>query len=231
MEVHVGDRAQPDKPSKTEVLFVAAAPPTYDDRITCDDTDLSDIELGNGNFLPVFDKFCYLGTILSRDFNDTEDVVIRVKKASNAFGSLKNIVTGKHISLAAKSAIYSSFVLPVLLYGSESWCLKEQLINQLRVFHHRCVRTICKVNLKSSFTQRIRTETLLERLRLSPIDTYLVQRQLSWLGHVARMPMDRLPRRMLSSWVVNKRPRGSPQFTYGRGIYKALKKVDIPRSC
>ena len=24
--------------------------------------------------------------------------------------------------------------------------------------------------------------------------------------------------------------RGSPQFTYGRGIYKALKKVDIPKS-
>ena len=39
---------------------------------------------------------------------------------------------------------------------------------------------------------------------------------------------DRLPRKMLSSWVVSKRPRGAPMFTYGRGLVKAMKKADIP---
>ena len=67
MEVHVGDRIQPDKPSKTEILFVAATPKMYNDPITYDDTDLSPIELGNNMFLPVVDIFCYLGTVLTRD--------------------------------------------------------------------------------------------------------------------------------------------------------------------
>jgi len=34
---------------------------------------------------------------------------------------------------------------------------------------------------------------------------------------------------MLSSWVGEKRPVGCPEFTYGRGLNKALKKAGIPK--
>jgi len=44
---------------------------------------------------------------------------------------------------------------------------------------------------------------------------------------LARMPWDRLPRKMLSCWVASKRPRGCPKFTYGRSLNKALKKAGI----
>ena len=74
---------------------------------------------------------------------------------------------------------------------------------------------------------RISTNDLLERLSLKRIDQYVCQRQSSWLGHVARMPFARLPRKLLSSWVNNRRPKGSPEFTFGRGVYKALKVVDV----
>ena len=47
MEVHTGDKNQPDKPSKTEVLFVAAPSTMYNDPSTYDGRDLSQIELGN----------------------------------------------------------------------------------------------------------------------------------------------------------------------------------------
>ena len=40
---------------------------------------------------------------------------------------------------------------------------------------------------------------------------------------------DRLPRKLLSCWVFNQRLRGSPEFTYGRGVYKALKWFDIEK--
>jgi len=59
------------------------------------------------------------------------------------------------------------------------------------------------------------------------IDCYVTKRQLAWAGHLARMDFDRLPRKLLSSWVISNRPRGSPEFTYGRGLKKALCKADI----
>ena len=44
------------------------------------------------------------------------------------------------------------------------------------------------------------------------------------------MDEERLPRKMLTSWVKEKRPRGAPEFTYGRGVYKAMKKVNLERN-
>ena len=58
------------------------------------------------------------------------------------------------------------------------------------------------------------------RLRIESIDTYVARRQPRWAGHVARMDMARLPRKILSSWVRHPRPTGAPQFTYARGLHK-----------
>lgn len=43
------------------------------------------------------------------------------------------------------------------------------------------------------------------------------------------MSFDRTPRKLLSSWVNSPRPRGAPEFTYGRGIYKALRFAGIDK--
>jgi len=59
---------------------------------------------------------------------------------------------------------------------------------------------------------------------------YVTKRPLRWVGHVVRMRMDRLPRKMLTSWVNEKRSRGSPEMTYGRSLMKALKRANIDKS-
>ena len=56
------------------------------------------------------------------------------------------------------------------------------------------------------------------------------RRQLRLAGHIARMDFDRLPRKMHSSWVTEKRPIGAPEFTYGRGWSKALQKADTEKN-
>ena len=63
---------------------------------------------------------------------------------------------------------------------------------------------------------------------LDSIDLYIARRQLRWAGHVARMDYAaRLPRRMLSSWVPERRPTGAPSMTYGRSLYKAMDKFNL----
>jgi len=225
----VGDRRKPDKPSKTEILFVAAPGRSYVVPETFDYKNLNPLELGDDKYLPIVDRFCYLGTILTRNCKDAEDVSNRIKCAGNAFGSLRKILfSNPNISYPAKRSAYLSLVLPIALYGSECWCLKENLLQQLRLFHHTCIRAMCRVNLAHTFKHRITTVELMERLNLKSIDSYVTKRQLTWAGHVARMEFDRLPRKLLSSWVTNKRLIGCPEFTYGRGLFKALNKATIP---
>ena len=117
----------------------------------------------------------------------------------------------------------------IFLYACESWCLTEKLFNQLRAFHARCVRAMCRVNRLHVRLHHITTKELLDRLGLKSLDAYVNRRQLQWAGHVVRMPYERIPRKMLSSWVGEKRPVGCPEFTYGRGLNKALKKAGIPK--
>ena len=62
----------------------------------------------------------------------------------------------------------------------------------------------------------------MSRTGLDAADFYVAQRQLRWLGHVARMDFDRLPRRMLSAWTPHKRPIGASRLTYVRSMAKAM---------
>ena len=153
MKIHVGDELEPDKPSKTEVLFVTRPSKMYQNPSTYDATDLSNINIGDHCHFPIVDKFCYLGSIISRDCKDTLDLIHRIRKAENAFGALKrSIFSSRRISDSAKSSAYQSLILPILLYGAESWCLTESFLRQLRNFHHSCLRAMCEINRTYSST-------------------------------------------------------------------------------
>ena len=228
MEVHRGDRRTPDKKSKSEVLFCAKPLHMYEDQETFDNTDLSDIELGNDFFIPVVEKSCYLGSIVTRNCTDEADVDNRIEKAGAAFGALrKPLFSSTNITYQAKCMVYVGLILSILLYGSETWCLTEKFYKRLRNFHARCIRAICRVNRRHTFKHRISSAELRRRVGVLSIDTYITRHQLRWAGHVARMPAHRLPRKMLSSWVRAKRPIGAPQLTYGRMLRKSMKNVRI----
>ena len=86
MEVHVVDESQPEKPSKTEILYVSGATPEVDP------PNLDPIHFGNGKFVPVTNSFCYLGSLLSTDTSDELDITSRLNRGSNAFGALRSSI-------------------------------------------------------------------------------------------------------------------------------------------
>ena len=65
----------------------------------------------------------------------------------------------------------------------------EDLLRLLKTSHHTCVRTMCRVTLAHTHRHRIRTTTLLDRVRIKPLTYYYRNRILRWAGHVARMPI------------------------------------------
>ena len=230
MEIHVGDVRTPEKKSKTEVLFVAAPARCYQDKSSYDNADLSNVDLGGGHYFPIVDKFCYLGSFFTRDGRDDTDVKYHIDSAGGAFGDLrKPLFSNASVDFASKRVVYEGQILMILLYACESWCLTEKLLNLLRSFHARCVRAMCRVNRLHVRMHRITTAELLERLGLRTLDAYVHRRQLQWAGHVLRMPYERIPRKMMTCWVPERRPVGCPEFTYGRGLYKALKNAGVDK--
>ena len=214
--------------SKSKILFCSAPPRMYQDAATYDGTDLSDVQMPGGRSMHIVDKFKYLGDYVARDCTDVCAVDARVADAGRAFGALRRCLFASHsISFAAKKAVYEALILSILLYGCECWCMTEVLRQRLHVFHAQCLRAMCRVTRKHTWEHHITSVELMQRLGLDGIDFYVARRQMRWLGHVRRMPMERLPRRMLSAWVPHARPVGAPRLTFGRSVAKAMDVFDL----
>jgi len=136
-------------------------------------------------------------------------------------------IADKYLSEELKGEVYKA--LPTLLYGCEAWSLREDLLKRLRSFHNRCARSMCRVNLHHTFRHHITSASLFRRLGILDTDSCFHDRILRWAGHVARMPMSRAPRQLLTGWVSHSRPIGCPQMTWGRALENALKSKDISK--
>ena len=120
---------------------------------------------------------------------------------------LKCVFKRKDITKEAKVVVYNSLILSILLYGSESWALTKKHRDKLRGLHRKCVRSMCRISMWHVQEYRITAQKLEDRLGVQSLGTYLVRRRLRWLGHVRRMPWNRLPRKLLTAWVAS--PRGA----------------------
>ena len=233
-EVHVKKAGQ-QKESKSVVLFVANQASEYDRHsaeeggaATFGGADLSDIAVGGGSTVAVVKQAKYLGSWMDTSGGDEVDVEKRIAAAAQAFGALRKCVfKNSAITKRVKAVVYMVLVLTVLLYGCEAWALTTRLWQRLRSFHERCVRVIAGVNMWHVEAYRITSAEYLERAGINCIETYVHRRQLRWIGHVSRMPWDRLPGRFLSSWCYQARPVGRPVYRWGEGAEGAIKAVEL----
>jgi hypothetical protein len=70
---------------------------------------------------------------------------------------------------------------------------------------------MCRIRIAQTIKKRITSKSMFERLGVESFDSYYNRRLLSWAGHVARIPLDRMPRKLLTGWVEHARSTGCPQ--------------------
>lgn len=135
LQMHVGTAA---KKSKTEALFVPKPGGSVDDG------DTSPVHADNAGSVVTFTpRFKYLGSLVTCDLRDDQDVDTRLASAAAAFGAPRSCVfDSRDITLATKKRVYLTLVVNILLYGSECWCLTAALLGRLRDFHSR---SMCRV--------------------------------------------------------------------------------------
>ncbi len=70
-----------------------------------------------------------------------------------------------------------------------------------------------RITMAHTTKRRITSKSMLERRGVVFFDSYYNRRLLLWAGHVVRMPMDRMPRKLLTGWVEHARPVRCPKMT------------------
>ena len=101
-----------------------------------------DVTIRNGKIETVED-FNYLGCHLWSNQTQHKEIESRLAKASGAFQKLRRVVWyRKCVSISSKIRIFRACVLPVLLYGSETWALTSREERRLNIFYMGCLRTL-----------------------------------------------------------------------------------------
>src|SRR6218665_1050694 len=124
---------------------------------------------------------------------------------SDVWRTEENVEIKQNIDKNKKEVIQNTgYRLPVLLYGSECWCLRREDGSKLLVAEMSWLKGI----LGKSRRDRIRNEIIREKMEQKEtiIDT-IRKRGLTWFGHVTRMENGRLPIMALDSQVDGRRDR------------------------
>jgi len=99
------------------------------------------INTGEEQFEKV-NSFKYLGTMVNTDNSIEEEIQERIAAGNRAYHVHKKLFSSKLISQNIKLQLYNTLIHPTVAYTSETWVLKENMINKLMIFERKIMRKI-----------------------------------------------------------------------------------------
>jgi len=89
------------------------------------------------------ENFKYLGVIINEDKNSIAgEIKSRLRSGNACCYSVQNLLSSRLLSKNLKIKIYRTIILPVVLYGCETWSLTLREKRKLRVFENMVLRSI-----------------------------------------------------------------------------------------
>ncbi|XP_078617621.1 uncharacterized protein LOC144885572 [Branchiostoma floridae x Branchiostoma japonicum] len=153
-------------------------------------------------------NFRYLGSMMASSKND---LTRRRALAWTAFWKLQKIWSSTSLPTSTKIKLFNVTCVPVLLYGCESWVLSSDMENKINSFATSCYRIM--LNIKR--LQRVSNSEIYRVTNTQPLICKVRQRQLRFIGHALRMPLEE-PLRTYALYVPShgKRRPGRQKTNY-----------------
>jgi len=140
---------------------------------------------------------------------------------------VQNLLSSSLLSKNLKIKIYRTIILPVVLYGCETWSLTLREERRLRVFENSVLRRIFgpKSDEGTGEWSKLHNEEL-NNLYPSPSIVRVIQsRRMRWAEHVARMGEGRGVYTFLVGKPEVRRPLGRPRRRWEDNIRMDLREV------
>jgi hypothetical protein len=88
------------------------------------------------------EEFKYLGATLTNRNSIHEEIKSRLMSGNVCYHSLQNVLCSRSLSKNAKTRVYGTIILLVVLYGCKNWSLKLKEKQRVKVFENRVLRRI-----------------------------------------------------------------------------------------
>src|SRR6218665_1921192 len=147
----------------------------------------------------------------------------RVAIARDCMSSLQRGIWKSGIRIDTKPRLFKAYILPILLYGAETWTLTRALETKLDVFQRWCLRRILRV----PFSAHITNADIYQRVEQIPVSEMVQSRSLQLFGHIMRCDLEQDHARALKAMIGGplrnwKRPVGRPRQTWLRVVTSDL---------
>jgi len=102
---------------------------------------------------------------------------------------IQSLLSSSLLSKKLKIKIYRTVILPLVLYGCETWSLTLREECRLRVFENRMLRRVFgpKRDEVTEERRKLHNEELSDIYSLPNIVRVVKSRRMRWAGHVAHM--------------------------------------------
>jgi hypothetical protein len=129
------------------------------------------------------EEFKYLGTTLTNQNSTAEEIKSRLRSGNACYHSVQHLLSSKLLSKNLKIKIYRTIILPIALYGRESWALILRKERKLRVFESMVLRRIFgpRRDVVTGGCRRLHNEELND-LYCSPNIVRVITRRIRWTG-------------------------------------------------
>jgi hypothetical protein len=188
------------------------------------------IRIANDSFESVA-KFKYLEMTLTNQNDIRDEIKSRLNSGKACYYSVQNLLSSRLISNNLKIKEYKTVILPVVLYGCETWSLTLREEHRLRVFENGVLRRIFGPKREEDGSWRKLHNDELHSLYSSSNTVRVIKsRRMSWAGHVARMGEGRGVYRVLVGRPEGKRPLGRTRRRWEGNIKMDLREIRIDRA-
>ena len=172
-------------------------------------------------------EFKYLRTTLTNQNSIPEEIKTRLRSGNDCHHSVQNLLSSMLLSKTLKIKIYRTIILPVVLYGRETWSLAMRKKRKLRLFENMMLRRIFgpRRNEVTGECWRLHNEDLNDLYSSPNIVRVTKSRRMRWAGHVACMGEERGVYRLLVGKPEGKRPLGRPRRRWVDNIRMDLQEV------
>ena len=159
----------------------------------------------NGEEIEQVKKFCYLGSVVTEDARCHVEIKRRIALGKDAFYKRGELLRGS-LSMKLKKRMVKTLVWSVVLYGSETWTMRQEDIKRLEAFEMWIWRRMERI----SWAERRTNEEILQLVEEKrPLIGTIRGRQKKWIGHILRS--DTLLRDIIEGRMEGKRMRGRPR--------------------
>jgi hypothetical protein len=139
------------------------------------------------------EEFKCLGTTLANQNAIAEEIKSRLRSGNACYYSVQKRLSSRLLSKNLKIKIYRTIILPVVLYGCETWSLTLRKERKLRVFENMVLRRIFgpRRDEVTGDWRRLHNKEINVLYSSPNIMRVIKSRRMRWAGHVARMGEER----------------------------------------